>query len=43
MLKDMVLKAIKDALDQNKDGVLDVKDLLAIIEEIVKLFKQKAQ
>lgn len=40
MIKDMILKALKDALDMDKDGDLDIQDLVLIIQELLKLVKK---
>lgn len=41
MIKEMILKALKDALDQDKDGDLDAQDLLLIIQELVTYFMKE--
>ena len=41
MIKELILKALKDALDQDKDGDLDAQDLLLIIQELVAYFMKE--
>lgn len=40
-MKDQIIKAIKEIIDVNKDGVLDGKDVIAISAFLFKLMAER--